>query len=199
MKIKEIFLGAAIAILTIFVSFYLINSIFPKPQYTDFCSSYPEPRSLEREICPAVCVPMYKISRGSCRYEECGSGCGPDNITTFSTLSECELELYNLKCSERYDFALKTRSRNVFFVAIPLGIILLIFGSYFFKLESVGAGLMAGGLGTLIYGSGAYWPYTENIIRFFISLLGLILLISLAYYFNKKINKKIPRKIKFRK
>jgi hypothetical protein len=195
MKIKEIFLGIAIAILTIFVSFYLINSIFPKPEYKDFCNSYPETiPTKEREICPAVCVPMYKILKGNCIYDECGSGCGPDNITTFSSLSQCESELYNLKCYERFDFVLKNRARNVFFIAIPLGIIIIIIGAFLFKLESVGAGLMFGGLGTLIYGSGAYWPHTENIIRFLISLVGLILLVWFSYFFNKKQKKKKPIK-----
>ncbi|MEM4326275.1 MAG: hypothetical protein QXU40_03160 [Candidatus Pacearchaeota archaeon] len=44
----------------------------------------------EKRICPAVCVPMYELKEGGCVYNECGSGCGPDNLTTFLKKEECE-------------------------------------------------------------------------------------------------------------
>jgi len=39
--------------------------------------------------CPAVCRPMYVKSGAECIFTDCGSGCGPDKISTFSTLEEC--------------------------------------------------------------------------------------------------------------
>lgn len=191
MKFKNILLGIAIIILTIFVAFYGINTLFPKPQYEDFCESYYEKSvpETERKVCPSVCIPAYKIIKNQCLYDECSSGCGPNNISTFSTIEKCEQEIYEFKCSERYESALKERAKKVFFVALPLGILLIVIGAFVFGLEIVGAGLMGGGIGTLIYGSGAYWPYTENWVRFTLSLIGLIILIWLAYYFNKKIGK----------
>ena len=193
MKIKDIILGIAIIILTIFVTFYGINTVFPKPAYEDYCVNYnkPYPVGIEpREVCPAVCVPAYKINVDSCVYDECGSGCGPDNSTSFATLEQCEQGIYDFKCYERYDVASKERARKVFFLALPLGILIIAVGAFAFGLEYVGAGLMAGGVATLIYGSGAYWPYTENWIRFFLSLPGLVILIWFAYFFNKKFGKK---------
>jgi hypothetical protein len=51
----------------------------------------------EVKVCPAVCVEMWEIKfvGGSdigptCGYNECGSGCGPDNEGTFSTEDECQ-------------------------------------------------------------------------------------------------------------
>jgi hypothetical protein len=41
------------------------------------------------QICPDVCVEMWQISQNECFFNECGSGCGPDNITTFETKEEC--------------------------------------------------------------------------------------------------------------
>jgi len=193
MKIKNIILGIAILILTIFVTFYGISTVFPKPQYEDFCTNYAKPYPIDttpREVCPAVCVSMYKIQGESCVYDECGSGCGPDNTTTFETQQQCEQGIYDFKCYERYDDAVKDRARKVFFLTLPLGILIIAVGAFAFGLEYVGAGLMAGGVSTLIYGSGAYWPYTENWIRFLLSLLGLIILIWFAYFFNKKLSKK---------
>ena len=193
MNIKNIILGIAIIILTIFVTFYGINTIFPKPEYDDFCANYAKPYPIDREVCPAVCVPAYEVVKDKCVYDECGSGCGPDGINTFETLAECEQGLYDLKCYERYDDAAKERARKVFFLALPLGILIIAVGAFVFGLEYVGAGLMGGGVGTLIYGSGAYWPYTENWIRFLLSLLGLIILIWFAYFFNRKFGKKKRR------
>jgi len=221
MNIKEIILAIAIIILTIFVTFYGINTFFPKPNFEDFCGINPG------KICPAVCVPLYEINSENCTFTECGSGCGPDGINTFSTLSACQdglkisdekkCEMQNgtwvlngvqcikapcpsgycdtySRCSQEYESLNKVRSRNVFFIALPLGVLIIALGAFLFGLEYVGAGLMGGGIGTLIYGSGAYWPYTENWIRFLISLIGLVLLIWLAYFFNRKFSKKKKRK-----
>lgn len=41
-------------------------------------------------ICPAVCVPLWTVQNNECVFNECGSGCGPDNITSFSTEAECK-------------------------------------------------------------------------------------------------------------
>ena len=220
MKIKEIVLGIAIIILTIFVTFYGINTIFPKPNYDDFC---PVDRA---KICPAVCVPLYEIVDSDCVFTECGSGCGPDGINTFSNLASCtqglkvsnekRCELQNgtwirqeiqcikapcpqgycdlySQCSQEYNDLVKERSKKVFFLALPIGIAIIALGAFVFGLEAVGAGLMGGGIGTLIYGSGAYWPYTQNWIRFLLSLVGLVLIIWLTYYFNKKLRKRKRR------
>ena len=191
MSLKNILLGIAILILTIFVTFYGINTVFPKPDYEDLCpSQFTSKPYQDRSVCPAVCIPAYEIVRSECVYNECGLGCGPDEVNSFSNSSLCEQALEDLKCYDRYNDALKERSRKVFFLALPLGILILAVGAFFFGLESVGAGLMGGGIGTLIYGSGAYWPYTENWIRFALSLLGLVILIAVAYYFNSKYGKK---------
>jgi hypothetical protein len=214
MNIKNILIGVAIIVLTIFVTFYGINMFFPKPQYEDFCNMNSEPK-----ICPTVCVPLYEIMSGKCVLTECGSGCGADNINTFADSSSCEegLKLSDQKkceiqngtwirqdikcvttpcpqgycdtysaCNQEYQDVLKVRARNVFFIALPLGILIIALGALVFGLESVGVGIMGGGIGTLIYGSGAYWPFSENWIRFVISLVGLVILIWIAYWANKK-------------
>ena len=195
MKIKDILLGIAIIVLTIFVTFYGINTIYPKPNYEDFCkNTYATKIPSDRSICPAVCIPAYEIVRDRCVYNECGSGCGPDEINSFSSQSTCEDALYEMKCWERHDQAVRERSKKVFFVALPLGLIVIALGAFAFGLEAVGSGLIGGGIGTLIYGSGAYWPYSQNWIRFLISLVGLVILIWLIYYFNKRMGKNKGKK-----
>ena len=173
MKVKEIILAVAVVILTIFVTFYAINTLFPKPTYDDFCGNitYNTPIN-DNTTCIAQggrwsYVPGLKIDNQSNGY--------------------CDLTYY---CTNQLDDVLRARSEKVFFSALVLGILIIVLGAFFFGLESVGAGLMGGGVGTLIYGSGAYWPYTHNWIRFLLSLIGLALLIWFAYFLKRKKKRK---------
>ena len=75
-------------------------------------------------------------------------------------------------------------------ITVPVGVILIVVGAALFALEAVGAGIMLAGIVTLIYGAANYWPNANNMIRFIISLAGLVLVIILAYWINKKYKEK---------
>lgn len=198
MGLKNVVLGIAIIILTLFVGVYGINTFYEKPEYNDFCGERGVPlkeRLVEPEICPAVCVEMYEIKEVQCvaapcnpvcEYNECGSGCGPDGINTFGKLSQCEITLTGKNCYNIYDEEMKKYSKNVFLIAIPLGILIIAIGVFFFSLESVGVGLMGGGIGTLLYGTWGFFWQASDVIRFIISLIGLIAIIGMAYWLNSK-------------
>ncbi len=49
----------------------------------------------ETEICPAVCVPMWSFDSNAneCSFVECGSGCGPNEDTTFGTEDGCKKKI----------------------------------------------------------------------------------------------------------
>ncbi|MFH1151674.1 MAG: hypothetical protein V1788_00950 [Nanoarchaeota archaeon] len=94
------------------------------------------------------------------------------------------------QCRMDYEDAQKKYSLNAFLIAVPLGILIIIFGAFLFSLDAVGVGLMGGGVGTMIYGIGGYWNYADNWLRFIISLIGLVALIFFTYWFNNKIEKK---------
>lgn len=200
-SIKNIVFGIAIIVLTMFVTVYGINTFYSEPEYSDFCSEgRPFPKLVDGEdrICPAVCVQMYEIKNSACVFNSCGSGCGPDSINSFDTLAQCEIVSSGKNCYKLLDEANKVYSRNVFLIALPLGILIIVLGAYLFSLEAVGVGLMAGGAGTLIYGSGGYWRYADNWLKFVLSLVGLVALIIFAYWFNSS-DWNIWRKIKKRK
>ncbi|MCK5150009.1 hypothetical protein KAJ87_03730 [Candidatus Pacearchaeota archaeon] len=174
MAIKDVIIGIAIIVMTILVSFYGINTFYPKPDYDDFCGDVKTQELIETQE----------------RCEELeGKWIVHERIEPVENLAEgfCDRDYY---CRQDLEEAEKVRSRNVFLIALPLAILLIIVGAFLFKLESVGAGLMGGGIGTLIYGAGAYWPYSENWIRFILSLVALIILVGLAYWFSKKFGKK---------
>jgi hypothetical protein len=191
MSLKNVVIGIAIMILTISVVVYGVNTFYKSPEYEDFCGERGAPRPVDgREVCPAVCVELYEIRADECVFNNCGSGCGPNNETSFLTLAECEQGIPDTSCYELYDNAREKYSRNIFLIAIPLGIAIIALGALVFGLEAVGAGLMAGGVGIIFWGVGGFWQFAQDWLKFLLSLIGLAILIWLAYYFNQKFGKK---------
>lgn len=177
MKIKDIILGIAIIILTVFVTFYGINTLFPSPEYEDFCNEFKTTEVIDTVE----------------RCEEIGGKWNSDIVPRPVVEEGKVVEGYcdrDYTCRQDYEDARKVRAQKVFFVALPIGILIILLGAFKFGLETVGAGLMGGGVGTLIYGSGAFWPYTQDWIRFLLSLVGLVALIWFTYWFNKRHSKK---------
>lgn len=170
--LRNLILGIGIFILTMFVVVYGISTLYPKPEYDDFCG-----RDVYTITTEAEC-----ISNG-------GVWNSAEPVKTDIPVMEGRCQA-PIKCYDDLDSALEKRSRSVFLIAIPLGILIIALGAFVFHLDSVGLGLMFGGIGTLIYGAGGYWRYSDNFFKFIISLIGLGILIFLAYWFNKRINQK---------
>lgn len=175
MKIKNFVFGLAIIIVTIAVVVYGINTFYPGPEYEDFCEDYKTAKIIETQ-------------------QECETEGGkwdaynnPRTIDGKEQTGYCNMYYY---CQQDYETADQNHARIVFLIALPLGIAIILLGAFGFGLESVGAGLMGGGVGTILYGIGGYWRYTENWLRFILSLVGLIVLIWVTYYFNNKFGKK---------
>tara|TARA_Y100000034_G_C6749373_1_gene332976 strand:+ start:263 stop:556 length:294 start_codon:yes stop_codon:yes gene_type:complete len=85
-----------------------------------------------------------------------------------------------------HESAQEKYSKNLFLIALPLGIVIIALGAFVFGLESVGAGLMGGGVGIILYGVGAFWRFADDWLKFILSLIGLVAVIGLAYWFNSK-------------
>lgn len=167
---KSFVIGIAILILTMFVVIYGISTFYPPIEYEDFCGEFRTQEIIENEAQCQSIGGKWTSQEIKCVTEPCPQGF-------------CERDY---SCRLEYEQADEGRARNVFFIAIPLGIIIIALGAFVFHLNSVGVGLMFGGVGTLIYGAGGYWQYSENAIKFLISLIALIVLIFLAYRFNKR-------------
>jgi hypothetical protein len=198
MSLKNIIIGIAIIILTISVAVYGVGILYDRPDYSDFCSEGIRSPKIAGEdvVCPEVCVEMYKIEEGECVLDDCGSGCGANGISTFDTLAQCEIVLAGENCEDEYDEALENYSRNIFLIALPLGILIIALGALAFGLEAVGAGIMGGGVGIILWGVMGFWQFADDWLKFFLSLAGLIIVVWLAYYFNKRLEKKSKKKKK---
>ena len=180
MEIKEYLIGIAIFILTLFVVIYGINTFYSNPSYNDFCE---EQRG----------VPSVRLNTSELCTEAGGKWNSYDSVSVPKTGTDgyCDLDYY---CREDYDNAREKHDMIVFIISIPLGILIILGGMFFFKLDSIGFGLMAGGLATIVYGVGTYWRYGEDWFKFLISLIGLIALIFMAYLFDKKFVRKNNKK-----
>ncbi len=175
MGIKNVVIGIAIIILTISVAVYGINMVYDSPEYEDFCD---EARYVEEITSPEQCGAIegrWDFFEGPRPIEGRDGYCDRDYI-----------------CRSEYEDASEKYSKVVFMIAIPLGIIVIILGAVVFGLEAVGAGLMGGGVGIILYGVGGFWRFAQDWLKFSLSLLGLVVLIWFAHWFN---NKK-PRKKK---
>ena len=118
MNLKNILLGIAIIILTIFVTFYGINTIFPKPAYDDYCSSgeFTEFGPYPSKVYPVATESNCTFSRPLQEaYDSCLSDRGQpvfnyDDKGCSVSLKECNY------CQKNYDLTMKERSKKVFFV-----------------------------------------------------------------------------------
>lgn len=178
MNLKGILIGIAILVLTMFVTTYGVDMIFEKPVYEDFC--------------PVSIWKVVEMNESTC-FDGGGKWIPTPAMPEGDRVGYCEQDY---RCSEAYDLAKERHSMNIFLITIPLGILILLVGFFFFRLEIVGVGIMAGGIGTLLRGIGSYWRYTEDWLRFSISLIGLIIVIIASYKFNKKFENKSKKRKK---
>lgn len=175
--IKNLVMGIAIFILTVSVGIYGINTFYKKaPVYNDYC-----PNIINEIQCTNDGGVWINNS-----YQN--SGTIPPEKAAAMGYGYCNYD-YNI-CQKKWDNAQKEYSKGVFFIALPMGIIAMGIGALVFGLASVGGGLMAGGVGILFYGVVQYWQYADDILKFILSLIGLIVVIALAYYANNKWFKK---------
>jgi hypothetical protein len=163
---KAIAIGVGILILTSFVAVYGMNTFLDRPEYDKFCPD------------------IYDIKIES----ECVNAGGEwTNYTNdkeeIRPVGSCSRPK---ACYEEYNSLRKDYSMKVFFAAIPLGLLIIVFGTFVFSLSSVGVGMILGGIYTLIYGAANYWQYGEDWARFLISFVGLVALVIIAYRFKKK-------------
>jgi len=180
MNIRAVILGIAIFILAMFVTTYGVDTFYSEPQYDDFCSN-----TLWE-------VPV--MDESTC-FENGGKWTDYNNPKALedSDKGYCEKDF---TCRKGYNLAQERYSMNIFLLAIPLGILVLFLGFYFFNLEPVGVGIMGAGVGTLLRGISNYWRYSEDWLRFIISLAGLLIVIFFSYKYSSKFDSKPKKKKK---
>ena len=173
-NIKNIIFGIAIFILTMFVGIYGLSTLYGEsPKSEDYC-------------------PYNLINQSICESE---GGTWAEN-SDYVTDSRGEIKAMPVAggycqydytpCQKEFEAAEKVYFKKIFLTALPLGVVIILGGALIPALESVSAGLMLGGTGMVVYGTGMYWRFTDDWMKFVLSLAGLVILIYAAYWFNKK-------------
>ena len=77
-----------------------------------------------------------------------------------------------------------------FFIIAAISAVLAIAFGFFIEVESVGTGLILGGLVLLIYSAARYWWFANNKVRVIILAIALCVLVVIGYRMFGKGNKK---------
>jgi len=173
-KVKTIILSLVIAIVLAAFVIYLIQAIYPSPDYEDFCDEaeirVPIPEN--KELLGGTCATVAPDSRQEC--------CENKGYKTYNEeTGQCEGSLY-AECQEQYENARDKYRLVVFFVAVISGLIAVSAG-ILLNLPSVSSGLMLGGTFLVFYGTAIYWSKLSNWLRALVLAVVLAILIWLAY------------------
>lgn len=175
-NIKQKILSIAIAIVLVMFIAYGINTFFKSPKYEDYCNITPYPYS--QNITEQQCT----SSGGKWNpnvYEK------PVPVAAGETVPAgyCD-QTYT--CNNEFTVANEKYNRLVFIISGILGLICVIIGGVALTMESVSAGIMGGGILTIIYGTLRYWGNLEDVGRFIALGIILTVLIFIGYKYLKK-------------
>ncbi|MBI2449213.1 hypothetical protein HYV49_02865 [Candidatus Pacearchaeota archaeon] len=178
-SIKNILLGIAIAIVYAFLVGYGTNLIYNSPEYNDFCKSrfYPDKPFIE----PRNCTFNAELNKQA---RECTEQ-GGSPVYDYDERG-CETSLTCDFCQKDFDEANKKYTRTVFIVSGVMGIIAIAVGALIFNIEAIGAGLMGGGVLSLIYGNIRYWQNLNNWMKVIILAIALVALIYIGILLNRR-------------
>jgi len=102
-------------------------------------------------------------------------------IQNASPEEKAKLEQERKKRDDGYHNAQKRFQRHLFFVAVPVGICTIIFGSIT-PVQAIGTGFMFGGIFTLVDGYCWYWSELQDWMRFLSLLVAFVILIYIGYH-----------------
>ncbi len=172
-NIKQKILSIAIAIVLVMFIAYGINTFFKSPNYEDFCKDITYSQNITEQQCTA--------GGGKWNpniYDKMAPTAAPTVPTGY-----CD---QTFTCNNEFTTANEKYNRLVFIISGILGLLCVIIGGVALKMESVSAGIMGGGILTIIYGTLRYWGNLEDIGRFIVLGIILAVLIFIGYKYLKK-------------
>lgn len=166
-KVRKVILSIAIAILFVLFVAYAIETIYPSPTYEKFCPTVTQ-SFVNQSDCEANNFTWVNTTPANVP--------SPEKTVPVAT-GYCDTYT---QCNQKFTDASAPYNRNVFFISIVIGLLVVII-SLVFAVESVGAGLMGGGVLLMIYGTIRYWGSLSNILRTIMIGIALLVLIWIGY------------------
>jgi hypothetical protein len=187
MKLKKIMLSLGVGILSALFIGFLIEAVYPSPDYYDYCKrqfDIPQPQVKNQELCNYTIDPVFRTKcvddQGMIEREYDANGC-----VVKETCNYCEKEFK--ETSEKYN-------RNLFYITAPIGLLLILLGLYLpSSIDAIAGGILLGGILTMIqitvriFGDLGRWPR--------VILLGLELFI-VVWIGIKKVHEGVIKKTK---
>lgn len=179
MDAKRIAMVLAVTVLLpLFVGLF-VDATYQEPKYNDFCNDtynngYSSPVVATSTNCTYVNDP---------RQDKCSNDGG---TAVFNYSSGCSQFQSCDMCSKNFNTAQQEYNRNIFFILLPVGLIIVIMGIYL-AIDYLGAGLMFAGLIIMFYATFRYFSDMSKILRALVILIELLVIMWIGY---KKIENK---------
>ena len=179
MKVKEIAMVVALALLSAFFVGLLVDALYVEPKYDDFCKNsarpyFEKPYPQNPEQCP-----LYNLTAQEReQIAQCQDDKGFPEFNTDERGCQQDYKSCNF-CQRDYDQALQIYNRNVFYIVTPLGLLAIIVG-LFISLEVVGSGAMFGGILLMAYGTMRYFSNMSKLMRVAVIGIELLLLVIIS-------------------
>ena len=162
-------LGIAI-LLPLFIGLF-VDAVYSEPKYENYCNetqylSYPQKVATNCTYNPSPKDDACYRDSGIVRYTYDSNGC--------QVYDTCDY------CGKNYNKASQVYNRNIFFILAPLGLLMVVLGMYFL-IDYMGAGLMFGGLITLLYSTIRYFSDMSKIWRALVILIELLIIMWIGY------------------
>lgn len=161
-KAKRVIISIGIAILFVMFVAYAIESFYPAPKWERYC-----PQNQKQIFDKVEC----EANNGT------WSDYTPKPVEINSPAGYCDTYT---KCNQELTKATEPYNRNVFFISIILGMIILLI-SFIPSLDKISLGIMAGSILLIIYGTIRYWGNLSNIWKTIMIGLALAVLFWISY------------------
>jgi uncharacterized protein (DUF983 family) len=168
-----------------------VDAVYQEPTYDKYCgyNNYrPYPAKVDQN-CTYQPVPAE-------------NQCSRDGGMPVYNYTEKGCQVYDTCdfCNKQFNDAQQEYNRNIFFILLPVGLIIVILGIYL-MIDYLGAGLMFAGLITMFYATIRYFSDMSKVLRALVVLAELLIIMWIGYkkIGSKENSKKILSKSKSRK
>ena len=168
-KMKNFILGVIIAVVFLMFCVYGVELLYDSPDIDDYCGRN-----------------LYEVeTKDACEGAggEWNDRSGFEDKSDVVVLGHCSAPE---SCYDEYDAVREGYSMNLFLIALIVSLAVIVVAALLVGVESVSGGLMFGSLMFLIYGTGSYWQFMDDWLRFVILGVALGILIFIGYKLTVK-------------
>ena len=180
--LKQIAVASAVAILFAVFVIVLIDAVYERPEYSDYCERFDTPVKIIQSE-DVGCDYEYGEEYQQCERADGGTARFKYNESGCRVFDECDF------CNKEYEEVRKVYTRNVFLIAGLIGVA-AIFAGTLWKIEFLASGIMFGGIILLFYATVIHFSNADKILRVIIIFVELLLVLWIGYKKLYKAEKK---------